>query len=79
MLGRWKLIVSITFPLEKINAICGFYVLFLDISKPNAETFSGFFAAWSILKLLCKLLKLMFNNFSFTCSECFLAYVLLVF
>ena len=32
-------------PLEKVNAICGFYFSFLVISKPNAEIFSGFFTA----------------------------------
>ena len=45
ILGRRKLIISIAFHLDKVNAICRFYFLFLDISKPNAEIFTGFFTA----------------------------------
>ena len=62
MLGRWKLIISTAFHLDKVNAICRFYFLFLDISKPNAEIFTGFLRpdpAWNFLKTL----KLMFTIF----------------
>ena len=55
ILDQWNLIVSIAFPLKKVDTIRGF---FLDISKPNAEVFNASFLAGNS----CKTLKLMFST-----------------
>ena len=54
------MIVSRAFPLENVDAICGFYFLFLGISKPNGNFQCAFLRpdpAWNSWKLL----KLMFT------------------